>query len=165
MQNIHTPSLNPNSRTKVCFSSASSFHHSTTLSVHNGWELSHSSSETSSDDESDLTVLPSDNEVEESTPKLPGESGRPKSEGYNLKHASHLKAFDNIFMFVLNPILANILSHNSNVLWTWSRTQVRSTQGGISIHKNLTHLNLYTKRYVCTLQACVLSRSPFAGSS
>ena len=108
MQNIHTPSLNPNSRTKVCFSSASSFHHSTTLSVHNGWELSHSSSETSSDDESDLTVLPSDNGVEESTPKLPGESGIPKSEGYNLKHASHLKAFDNIKVYFYVCLKSNL---------------------------------------------------------
>lgn len=79
--------------------------------------------------------------------------------------SKHLTISKYIFMFVLNPILANILSYNSNILWTWSRNQVRSTQGRISIHKNMTHLNLYTKRYVCTLQACVLSRSPFACSS
>ena len=88
-----TPTLEP----KVCFGSASSFCHcSTTPSAHNSQGLSHESSLTPSDD-SNLTSLSSNCEEEESSiPKPPGESGRPKSRGYNLKCASHLKAFYNI---------------------------------------------------------------------
>ena len=87
-----TPTLEP----KVHFGSASSFcRRSTTPSAHNGQGSSCKSS-TSSDD-SDLTSLSSDSEEGESSiPKLPGESRRPKSGGYNLKRASHLKAFYNI---------------------------------------------------------------------
>ena len=55
------------------------------------------SSESSSDHASDLTSIPSDNKAEKSSiPKPPGEPGRPKSGGYNLKRVSHLKAFDTI---------------------------------------------------------------------
>ena len=92
-QHPWTPTPEP----KVHFSSTSSFSRSTSPSVHNSWGSSHQSSESSSDHESDLTSIPSDNEAETSSiPKPPGEPGRPKSGGYNLKHASRLKAFDTI---------------------------------------------------------------------
>jgi hypothetical protein len=47
--------------------------------------------------ESDLTSISSGDEVEEeSIPKPPGEAGRPKSGGYNLKRAVRLKEFSDI---------------------------------------------------------------------
>ena len=92
-QHLRTPTPEP----KVRFGSASSFSRSTSPSVHNGWGSSRQSSESSSDHESDLTSIPSDNEAEKSSiPKPSGEPGRPKSGGYNLKRASRLKAFDTI---------------------------------------------------------------------
>ena len=151
-----TPTPEPPSKVRFTdklsrHNSIASFHRSVSPSS----QTSREDSPTSSD--SDLTSISTGDEMEKPIPKPPREAGRPKSGGYNLKRAVHLKEFNNIKVghHVYMTIDVNY-SSSRNLCLSQSRSLVISTQGAVMLHKEQMHLNLYTTMYVSSTHPSTL---------